>query len=44
MLNLNSNFEIRETILGLKEISAKKSSNSEEKGQEVEKMLWRANS
>ena len=34
---LNSSFEIRETILDLKEISAKKSSSSEEKGQEVEK-------
>ena len=34
---LNSSFEIRETILNLKEISAKKSSNSEGKGQEVEK-------
>ena len=34
---LNSNFEIRETILSLKEISAEKSSSSEEKGQEVEK-------
>ena len=34
---LNSSFEIRETALGLKKISAKKSSSSEEKGQEVEK-------
>ena len=34
---LNSSFEIRETILSLKEISAEKSSSSGEKGQEVEK-------
>ena len=34
---LNSSFEIRETILSIKEISAEKSSSSEEKGQEVEK-------
>ena len=34
---LNSSFEIRETVLSLKEINAKKSSSSEEKGQEVEK-------
>ena len=34
---LNSNFEIKETVLSLKEISAKKSSRSEKKGQEVEK-------
>ena len=30
---LNSSFEIRETILNIKEISAEKSSSSEEKGQ-----------
>ena len=34
---VNSNFEIRETLLSLKEISVEKSSSSEEKGQEVEK-------
>ena len=34
---LNSSFEIRETVLSLKEISAEKSSNKEKKGQEVEK-------
>ena len=34
---MNSSFEIRETILSLKEIGAEKSSSSEEKGQEVEK-------
>ena len=34
---LNYSFEIRETILNLKEISAEKSSNKEKKGQEVEK-------
>ena len=34
---LNSSLEFRETVLVLKEINAKKSSNSEEKGQEVEK-------
>ena len=34
---LNSGFEIKETAPSLKEISAKKSSRSEEKGQEVEK-------
>ena len=34
---LNSSFEIRETVLNLKEISVEKSRNSEEKGQEVEK-------
>ena len=33
---LNSSFEIKETILCLKEISAEKSNNKEE-GQEVEK-------
>ena len=36
---LNSSFEIRETVLSLKEINAEKSSNSEEKGQEVKKKL-----
>ena len=36
---LNSSLEFKETVLGLKEISAEKSSNSEEKGQEVEKKL-----
>ena len=34
---MNSSFEIIETILSLKEISSEKPSNSEEKGQEVEK-------
>ena len=34
---LNSSFENREILLSLKEINAEKSSNSEEKGQEVEK-------
>ena len=34
---LNSNFEIKETVLHLKEISAEKSSRSKEKGQKVEK-------
>ena len=34
---LNSSFEIRETVLNLKEINAEKSSNSEEKGKEVKK-------
>ena len=34
---LNSSFEIRETLLSLKEINAEKSSNGEEKGQDVEK-------
>ena len=34
---LNSKFEIKETVLSLKEISAEKSSSSEEKGQEVKK-------
>ena len=33
---MNSSFEIRETVLNLKEISVEKSSSSEEKGQEVE--------
>ena len=33
----NSSFEIKEIVLSLKEISAEKSSSSEEKGQEVEK-------
>ena len=36
---LNSSFEIRETILNLKEMSVEKSSSSEEKGQEVKKKL-----
>ena len=35
---LNSSFENREIVLGLKEISAENSSNKEEKGQEVEKI------
>ena len=35
---LNPSFEIRETVLGLKEIDAEKSSSGEEKGQEVEKI------
>ena len=34
---LNSNFEIRETVLSLKEISAEKSSSNKGKGQEVDK-------
>ena len=34
---LNSSLEFKRTILGLKEISAEKSSNSEDKGQEVGK-------
>ena len=34
---LNSSFEIKETVLSLKEINVEKSSNSEEDGQEVEK-------
>ena len=38
---LNSSFEIRETVLGLKEISAKKSSGIEKKGQEVVKSFER---
>ena len=33
---MNFNFEIRETVHSLKEISVEKSSSSEEKGQEVE--------
>ena len=35
---MNSSLEFKETILGLKEINAEKSSSSEEKGQEVEKI------
>ena len=34
---MNSSFEIRELVLSLKEINAKKSRSNEEKGQEVEK-------
>ena len=34
---LNSSFEIKETVLSPKEISAEKSSSSEDKGQQVEK-------
>ena len=36
---LNSSFEIRETVLSLKEINAEKSRSSEDKGQEVKKKL-----
>ena len=34
---LNSNFELKETILSLKEISTKRSSNNEKKERGVEK-------
>ena len=37
---LNFSFEIKETVLSLKEINVEKSSNSEEDGQEVEKKSY----
>ena len=39
--NLNSSFEIRETVLSLKEINAEKSRSSEDKGQEVKKKIMK---